>query len=49
MVDPDRFDPMDASRLRGHALTEEMLVDLYDTAPEGWLSDTGVTTASKTR
>ena len=49
MVDPDRFDPMDAPRLRGHALTEEMLIDLYDTAPDGWLSDAGVAAASKTR
>jgi hypothetical protein len=49
MVDPDRFGPLDAPRLRGHALADPLLIDLYDTAPSAWLADAGVISASKTR
>ena len=49
MVDPDRFDPMDAPRLRGHHLSRSQLIDLYDSAPNAWLVDAGVIEAPKSR
>lgn len=39
MIDPDHHDPMDAPNLRGLALPEDLLIDLYTTAPQAWLSD----------
>ena len=39
MIDPDRHGLLDAPNLQGQALPEELLIDLYTTAPQAWLDD----------